>query len=134
MASPELIRCASAVGAAAGIWFVVQVRQVSARNPLARLGDCTYGLYLMHVPVIFVGHGIYLSRYRVPQLHDVLAIGAAAVVVGLLFGRFESWLHARLRPLARADVRAWLGGTWHGRARLRLEWRGVSVGTGTRGC
>ena len=40
---------------AAGVWLSVHARQLSDRNPLVRLGDCTYGLYLLHVPLMLVG-------------------------------------------------------------------------------
>lgn len=115
----ELHWCAWGVAGAGAVWFAVQVRQVSERNPLARLGDCTYGLYLVHVPVMLaVYYRSVMRQWDMAPSQVILVAGAAATVVGLLFGRFESALHARLRPLMKLrlrDARAWPG---HARAQL----------------
>lgn len=99
---------------AAAVWFAVQVRQVNETNLLARLGDCTYGLYLAHVPVMIGAFALLGAGGRpLGPTAGVLVAGAAALVVGLLYGRFEAGLHARLRPLAKltaADVRGWAAG------------------------
>ena len=93
------------VGAGA-VWFAVQVRQVSERNPLARLGDYTYGLYLVHVPLMFaVFYPAVMRRWALTPEQVVLVAGAVAVTGGLLFGRLESAVHTRLRPLAKMRLK-----------------------------
>ncbi|MDB5311844.1 MAG: acyltransferase 3 [Gemmataceae bacterium] len=105
--------CAYGFASAVVVWFAVQVRQVAEKNPLARLGDCTYGLYLVHVPVIMGVFYLLLGRgWLLGSSAGVLLAGAAALVVGLLYGRFECRLHGKLRPLVKmkiGDVRAWAG-------------------------
>ena len=95
-------------GVAAGltVWFVVQLPDVSATNRLAVGGGYSYGLYLLHVPLI-------LLSFRLTQKADVLGgtsaavAGVVAVGVGLLFGRFELWMHGRLKRGADWLVRSW---------------------------
>jgi len=87
-------------GVAAGLtlWFLVQLPDVSTTNRLAVGGGYSYGLYLLHVPLI-------LLSFRLMQNADVLAgtssgallAGVVALSVGLLFGRFELWMHGRLK-------------------------------------
>jgi peptidoglycan/LPS O-acetylase OafA/YrhL len=101
----ELHWCAWGVAGGVAVWVAVQLRQVAATNPLARLGDYTYGLYLVHVPIMLaVFYRAVLKGWDVTPTQLVLLAGAAAVVGGLLYGKLESALHARLRPLAKADA------------------------------
>lgn len=118
-ADRELQWCGWGVAGAGAVWFAVQVKQVSAWNPLARLGDYTYGLYLIHVPVILaVFYRAVLHEWALTPPQVVLAAAVLAVVVGLLFGKLESALHTRMRPLAKVK----LGGLFAG-SRLRLRHR-----------
>jgi len=83
------------------LWLAVQFRQLSDRNPLVRLGDCTYGLFLFHVPLMLV---VLHAAVRVNWIGDPAVVwlaGAVAIIGGLLFGRVECALHGWLRPLAR---------------------------------
>jgi len=105
----ELHWCAWGVAGAVAVWFAVQGRQVAATNRLARLGDATYGLYLVHVPVMLaVLYRSVLRQWAMPPEAVLLLAGGAAVAAGLLFGLLESALHSRVRPLAKlrgAEVR-----------------------------
>jgi peptidoglycan/LPS O-acetylase OafA/YrhL len=100
--SRELTWCAwGAIGALA-VWFAVQVKQVRATHPLARLGDYTYGLYLVHVPVLLaVYYRAVLRRWEMPPEQVAILAGGLALVVGFAFGKAESTLHGLLRPLAK---------------------------------
>jgi peptidoglycan/LPS O-acetylase OafA/YrhL len=105
------------VWSAAVVWLAVQFRQLPDRNPLVRLGDCTYGLFLFHVPLMLMvfyraAHFGWVGRVEV-----VWAGGAVALAGGLLFGRLESAVHARLRPLAKLRV----GDVTAGWGRLRAR-------------
>ncbi len=105
----DCLFAAVAVAVAAVVWLAVQFRQVRADHPLVRAGDWTYGLYLVHTPVLLLVYNqlrVHGGPHRVP---GVLIGIAVALAVGLLFGRAESRLHGLLRPLAKARVRvpAW---------------------------
>lgn len=83
------------------MWLAVRAPQLNERNPLVRLGDCTYGLFLMHVPLMFA---VLYPAQRLGfsgRAEALWLAGAVAIVGGLLFGRIESALHTRLRPLAK---------------------------------
>ncbi|HYH69381.1 MAG TPA: acyltransferase [Urbifossiella sp.] len=113
--------------AAAGVvWLAVALPQASERNRLARLGDCTYGLFLIHVPLMM---GVLHAAARAGWAGwepAALALGVA-LAGGLLFGRLECAVHARLRPLAKADARALLT-----RARRVLRVKSASAGPASR--
>jgi peptidoglycan/LPS O-acetylase OafA/YrhL len=116
---------AFAVVAAGLVWFAAQVRQLPAKSRVVVAGDYTYGLYLVHVPLIVIAYRLLREAgWLVGSLGGVLVVGAVAVALGLLYGRFETWLHARLKPLTAvkpADVvnlpRGLLVRLWHPRAR-----------------
>ncbi|HYH65053.1 MAG TPA: hypothetical protein VD866_10195, partial [Urbifossiella sp.] len=117
-------------GVAAGltVWFLVQIPDVRPNNRYAVWGGYSYGLYLLHVPLI-------LLSFRLMQKADVLAgssaralvVGVVALSVGLLFGRFELGMHGRLKRGADRLVAA------GGRLRLGRLPIGVSGRAGSRG-
>jgi peptidoglycan/LPS O-acetylase OafA/YrhL len=79
---------------------LTSVPQIAWPSPLARLGDGSYGLYLLHLPIIY---GLFLSLagagYGFWPLIAIL-FGAALIGAGA-FGLFECALYRdRLRPLA----------------------------------
>jgi peptidoglycan/LPS O-acetylase OafA/YrhL len=87
-------------GLAAGltVWFVVQIRDASATNPLVVAGGYSYGLYLLHVPVLMFAFRLmqrtgFLDRTET----GVVVAGVAAVTVGLAFGRIELAAYGRLK-------------------------------------
>lgn len=120
---PELTWACWGVAGAAAVWLAVRFRQVKDTNRLARLGDCTYGLFLFHVPLMFL---VLFAAQRVGRTGDVTVLwlaGGVAIVGGLLFGRVESALHTRLRPLAKVKPRE----AWERvRANLTRGWRGFN--------
>ena len=105
----ELHWCNAGAAAAGVVWLTAQFRQVSPRNPLARAGDWTYGLYLLHVPLmLLVFHAAARAGWS-GHTEVVWLAGAVALAGGLLFGKLESTVHSRLRPLAKLtlpDLRA----------------------------
>jgi peptidoglycan/LPS O-acetylase OafA/YrhL len=87
--------------AVATVWLANQLPQLPERHLLVRLGDCTYGLFLVHVPLLFAV--LYpAARLGWSGRPEALWLaGAVAIAGGLAFGRLETAVHARLRPVAR---------------------------------
>lgn len=83
------------------VWLAAQVRQLPDRNPLVRLGDYTYGLFLAHVPLMMAVLYAAARLGLAGRAEVVWAAGLVAAAGGLLFGRAEAAVHARLRPLVR---------------------------------
>jgi exopolysaccharide production protein ExoZ len=89
------------LAAALMVWFLVQIPDVSARNRLAVAGDWSYGLYLVHVPVILLSMGAMKALgVGYGTWWAVLVAGTAAIGIGLAFGRLESSIYERTRRLA----------------------------------
>ena len=64
-----------------------------------------YGLFLFHVPLMFA---VFYPASRlgwVGRWEVVWVGGLVAIAGGLLFGRLESAVHTRLRPLAKLKRR-----------------------------
>lgn len=104
----EQIWYALGVAAAGTLWLAVRLPQVRETHPLARLGDCTYGLFLLHVPLLFL---VYYAADRAGwhgRIEVVWLAGSVAIGGGLLFGRLESAIHSTLRPLAKVRI----GNVW----------------------
>lgn len=116
--NPELFWCGWGVVSAGVVWFAVQVKQVNAANPFARFGDYTYGLYLVHVPLLLaIYYRSVMRQWDIAPPQLAALAGTVAVVGGLLFGKLESTLHSRLRPLAKMN---WVNVAGQFRLRLRL--------------
>ena len=92
------------------LWAVLadRHRRLAPGNPLVALGDWSYGLYLMHVPVITIllalGAGATASNEAL-----YVALAATAVAVGSVYGAIETlfyrWL-LRVTRHARAPAAA----------------------------
>jgi peptidoglycan/LPS O-acetylase OafA/YrhL len=93
---------AEGVGCAALVAWAVAVRQLDARNPLVRGGDCSYGVYLVHNPIMLTAaHSTVVPR----SAAGVVFLGAFALAAGLAFGYCESSAYSRLRRrYARPDA------------------------------
>jgi len=92
--------CWGLAGAGA-VWLATRLPQLADRNPLVRLGDCTYGLFLFHVPLLFaVLHPAARLGWQ-GRVEVLWLAGATAIVGGLLFGSLEASVHTRLRPIAK---------------------------------
>jgi exopolysaccharide production protein ExoZ len=89
------------VGSALTIWFLVQIPDVSSRNRMAIGGDYSYGLYLVHVPVILLAMGaMRVSRVGYGTWIGAVTPALAAIAIGLAFGWLESSIYSRSKRLA----------------------------------
>ncbi len=98
-ASQEQLWLAGAVPAGLVVWLAVRLPQAPSDNRLVRLGDRTYGLYLLHVPLIRAGFALW-GAVGIParNLIGVAVVGAVALALGLAFGYVEARLDRALRP------------------------------------
>ncbi len=79
------------------VWLATDLPQIGARHPLARLGGCTYGLFLLHVPLMLVALRQAQGWGWTGQERALLLAGSLAMAGGLAFGAVEAGLHRRLR-------------------------------------
>ena len=83
----------------------------SPANPLVKLGDWSYGLYLMHVPVILAV--LALTRFAPGEANDAfISAASTAIVVGCAYGWIEIHLYRRNKAL--------LDGYWSRRRDARV--------------
>jgi peptidoglycan/LPS O-acetylase OafA/YrhL len=90
---------------AVGVWIMCQFRQVRHDHPLVRAGEYTYGLYLLHTPLL-MGTFFLLLRFELFLGSELgmLVAGSVALTGGLLLGWLEATGHTRyLRPLLKVD-------------------------------
>jgi peptidoglycan/LPS O-acetylase OafA/YrhL len=91
------------IGAALTVLWAAAARQLSAENPLVIYGDWSYGVYLLHVPVITTIIDASLFRnWAYPTFELVGVAGFAAIVVGLSYGRCEAAVYKRVRNWLRS--------------------------------
>lgn len=89
------------VGLACGLLLIVvgalaRKRDLAARNPLVRIGDYSYGLYLVHFNAVVAIVGLVdPARFSAATLFAVAFAGAFAI--GCAFGLIESRLYAYAR-------------------------------------
>ncbi|MCZ2341826.1 MAG: acyltransferase [Bacteroidales bacterium] len=90
--------CAYGIASAGVVWLAVQWSPVSPTNVFVKAGDWSYGLYLVHVPLIQLSLAVWvvLLGFDDPTI-GILASGCAAIGVGLFWGKMESRLYSRLR-------------------------------------
>ncbi|MFO0800127.1 MAG: acyltransferase [Gemmataceae bacterium] len=109
-----------AVAAGMTVWFLVQVPDARPTNPLVVGGGYSYGLYLVHVPLILLSFRLMQAANLLVATSTGAALaGAVAVSGGLLFGRVELGLYDRLKRSADRLVAA-VGRSWGGRGRRTL--------------
>ncbi len=94
---------AEGVGCATLVAWAVAVGQLESRNLLVRGGDCSYGVYLVHDPIILAaGQSAFVTK----STTTVVLFGTIALAAGLAFGYGESSAYSRLRRrFARPDAK-----------------------------
>src|SRR5205823_9054831 len=97
-ARPGAVMLAQSAACAAVVWLVAGGPDWRPDGLAVRLGDASYGLYLIHFPVL----GLFLALNHVYQWFPVcnalvLFAAAVAVVAGVAYGTLEWSAYRRLR-------------------------------------
>ncbi len=84
------------------LWAVLsdRNRRLHEGNPLIKLGDWSYGLYLAHAPAIWLLLA-FSAGFSVSNTVLFLAVAVFAVLVGSMFGAVESTLYRWLLRVTR---------------------------------
>ena len=91
------------VGAAALVGFLTTGRQLEPKHPLAVAGEWSYGVYLLHVPVLVLLYRLVAERGLFPPTVGLLIFGGAtAFAVGAVFGEAEWRTYRRVRRAIKA--------------------------------
>jgi peptidoglycan/LPS O-acetylase OafA/YrhL len=86
------------VASALLVAWAAAARQMAADHPLAVYGNWSYGVYLLHVPVITaVFEAAIRYGWTVDRVDLVAGAGCAAMAIGLGYGWCESEVYKRLR-------------------------------------
>ena len=94
----DLIVLAQGVAGGLLVAWAAATPPAAADHPLVRYGDFSYGVYLMHVSIIvFLFRRAAVQQWSAPALATVIAVGAVAVLVGLLYGCVEAEGYRRFR-------------------------------------
>jgi peptidoglycan/LPS O-acetylase OafA/YrhL len=87
------------------IWFLVNIPDAKATNKLVIGGGYSYGLYLLHVPLILFSFRVMESLGMLAgTISGVVAAGVFALGVGLTFGWLELKMYGRVKKLANLPV------------------------------
>jgi peptidoglycan/LPS O-acetylase OafA/YrhL len=93
-----LIHLGWQIGYASIVWFMAGSTKWSADDTLVRYGDATYGIYLLHAPVLVIFDRLARDTFHLPPTAPlVLFSGALALAVAAVFGMVEAALYRRLR-------------------------------------
>lgn len=116
--------CVYGIASAFVVWLAVQWNPVSATHALVRAGDWSYGLYLIHVPLIQLTLAAWVAHLPFFQpTVGIITAGIVAIGFGLCWGWLEARLHHRLRIVMKNvsfDSVAW---RWGGQNRLQLPYQ-----------
>jgi exopolysaccharide production protein ExoZ len=86
------------IASALTVAWAAAIRQVRAGHPLVIFGDWSYGLYLIHTPLISGAlYFVVRNGWTVPPAIVIVATGLLALIGGLAFGYCESNAYRRLR-------------------------------------
>jgi peptidoglycan/LPS O-acetylase OafA/YrhL len=94
------------VGWASVVWYMAGASRWTGEHRLVRWGDVTYGIYLVHMPALFVLDCLArdgLTSYISDAL--VICSGACALAIGSAFGKLESTIYRRIRARLKPPAR-----------------------------
>lgn len=87
----------SAIAAFGLLGFVVSSARQPARNAvMVKLGDYSYGIYLVHISAITVLLAVAFKQYQTPWL-VVPAVAAVGTAAGAMFGFLELSMYRRIK-------------------------------------
>ena len=98
LTAPNRCYLFQSLSAALLVCFLVNGRQLSVKNPFVVAGDWSYGVYLIHVPIMY-GFFVAVSWNGWPEPSIGLVVFGAvmALVLGCIFGALENRASRRLR-------------------------------------
>lgn len=83
------------------VYLAIALDRMRWPAPVVRLGDLSYGLYLMHLPFVFLVH-MWASAHHWSFTEALLATLVVGGAVGLTYGYFEHRLYISVvRPWSR---------------------------------
>ena len=94
------------VGWASVVWYMAGTSRWTGKHRLVRWGDVTYGIYLVHMPALFVLDCLARDALT-PWVSDGLVVcsGICALAIGASFGKLESAIYRCIRVRLKPDTR-----------------------------
>lgn len=93
-------------GSALLVLWAASLRQLASDHPLVKYGDWSYGVYLVHTPIIFTMFKLSTRQgWEFPSSRFILVTGLFALTIGLLYGWLESEAYKRMRRLVVSQSR-----------------------------
>ena len=97
------------IAAGLTVWFLVQIPDAAATNKFVVAGGFSYGLYLLHVPLILFSMRVMEAiGLLAGTMGGVAVAGVFAVAAGLTFGYGELLMYGRVKKLGNLPVSALL--------------------------
>jgi peptidoglycan/LPS O-acetylase OafA/YrhL len=93
------------VGWASVVWYMAGAARWTSDHRLVRWGDVTYGIYLVHMPALFVLDCLAHDG-PTPLILDSLVVcsGVCALAIGSAFGKLESAIYRSIRARLKAPA------------------------------
>ncbi len=89
----------------AAVSFIATGKQLDAKNAFVKAGDWSYGIYLMHVPVMTAIFVLSSEYYGISNSLAVLILGGIiACVVSATYGEIEWRVYRKLRAMGHRKV------------------------------
>jgi peptidoglycan/LPS O-acetylase OafA/YrhL len=94
----DLIVLTQGVAGGLLVAWAAAARHAPADHPLVRYGDFSYGVYLLHAPILLTLFTQNVARqWFTPSLALLVAAGSLALCAGLMYGCLEMAMYKRLR-------------------------------------
>jgi peptidoglycan/LPS O-acetylase OafA/YrhL len=94
----DLVVLTLGIASALTVAWAAAIPQIATGHPLVTFGDWSYGVYLIHTPIISGALHLVVRRgWALAPAGMVIAAGFLALVAGLAFGYCESNVYRRVR-------------------------------------